>query len=695
MDRTPLGSLIRFRFGLGRRATVVGGLFVVLVLAVTVVAHILQWQSTLVLRRVAEHDPRQTVAACRILEHAGQCGRLQDRLEMVVGQAEPCREAIQAWKSRFAAMEEQVQVLADEDSTEDESETAAEWQATLARYRTSFLAVADLIEAGRLPTRNAVQDAMKPSRTVLERVVDDAEATVVASQERARAGREELQRMADSRTRLMNVRSVAALLVVVMVVVWFQRVVLSRLKAISLLVSRLAAGDWNARIESRSSDELGLLAAKCNDLGAAMQVWQSELQHARAAAQSTDRTKNEFMANLSQEMRVSLSVISVQADMLLAAPESPQRLEAAETIKHNSEFLLEVVHGVSELVRIESGELRAERAACSPTQVMAEVAAVLRTRAEAKGLRLLVECDGPLPETVETDASRLRQILFILVSNAIKCNEVGEVRLTARYLEHADGGPRLQFQVIHRGIGWTRQQIERLSMPASGDSFAEYGLTAGSLGLAVCRRLVEILDGAMCVDNDLGGQTVMAVTIPAPTYDTPGAVDHDPDERPLSSEESSETPETPPKTPSPRPARFRILLVEDGPENRRLMSLILSKAGAEVILAENGQEAVEAVLNAATDKDRASGKTAAPFDLILMDMQMPVMDGYEATRRLRQSGYSGLIVAVTGHTRSFDRQKCLDVGCNDYLAKPVDREKLLALVAQHVACRSRHVHAGI
>ena len=125
------------------------------------------------------------------------------------------------------------------------------------------------------------------------------------------------------------------------------------------------------------------------------------------------------------------------------------------------------------------------------------------------------------------------------------------------------------------------------------------------------------------------------------------------------------------------------------------MGMILARAGAEVMMAENGQEAVGMALGTIAGKENAPENAAEPFDLILMDMQMPVMDGYEATRRLRQNGYSGLIVAVTGHTRSFDRQKCLDAGCNDYLAKPVDREKLLTMVAEHVACRSRHRHIGL
>lgn len=687
MDRIPPQQSAGPRFGLGKQAALTAGFFVAAVAAATVLAHVLQWESSSILRREADRDLPGLVAACRVLEHAAECSRLQRFLESSAGQKESRQESLDAWSLQLAGLEDQVKVLAAKNAFKDEKELA-EWKAAIDRYRTQLLAWAQAVETGSL-TSDAAHDGLKTCETQIQKLMNAAENLVVAIQDRLKANNEELLRVTNSRMRLVNVRSVVAVLIMLTAVFWFRRVVLGRLKEISALVSRIAAGELDARLESASADELGVLASQCNDVAAAIQSTQHDTRRAKETADAVSRAKREWIANVSQEMSVSLSVISVQTDMLLASPDSSQRLEAAQTIKHNSEYLLEVVHGVSSLTKIEAGDLRIERSACSPAQVVHEVAGVLRSRAESKGLQLIASSEGPIPDTVETDSARLRQILFILVSSAIKCNDVGEIRLTVRHADHTDRQSRLEFEVVP-GAKMTPHQIEQLSSPAAGDSSEEQQITASGVNMAVCRRLIDMLNGAIRVDMAWNGETVMILAIPTPPVPASRVAEPAPRKSP------------PPKVavpgPLPKPAgepRFRILLAEDGPENRRLIAMILSKAGADVTMAENGQEAVGMALSTMAGKEHNQENATEPFDLILMDMQMPVMDGYEATRRLRQNGYSGLIVAVTGHTRSFDRQKCLDAGCNDYLAKPLDREKLLAMVSEHVACRSRHRHIGI
>jgi CheY-like chemotaxis protein len=196
-----------------------------------------------------------------------------------------------------------------------------------------------------------------------------------------------------------------------------------------------------------------------------------------------------------------------------------------------------------------------------------------------------------------------------------------------------------------------------------------------ALGLTITKRLVELLGGSLVIHSEPGQGTTVCVTIDPGPLDSVTLIT-DPDEAVIHRFERP----MPAKNGSPRIAG-RVLLVEDGPDNQRLIAYILRKAGAEVPIAENGQEAIDKILSdeAVTNADRPC---SAPFDVVLMDMQMPILDGYSATRRLRSMGYTGPIIALTAHAMSQDRQKCLDAGCDEYLAKPVEQRHLLDTVAE-------------
>lgn len=300
----------------------------------------------------------------------------------------------------------------------------------------------------------------------------------------------------------------------------------------------------------------------------------------------------------------------------------------------------------------------------------------MRVRATAQGLELKVEHEGPVPRTIRTDAKRLAQILSGLVCNAIQSTEIGEVRLVTRYLAEKDGGPKLQFDVVDTGIGWTDLEMANLFDPFAQHDVSEQSDTLSvGLGLTIAKRLTDLLGGTIKITSAVGSGSTFSVTIDTGPLDGEPMVEH-PAEVLVEQEEEI-------KRSSEKPAELncRVLLVEDGPENQRLISFILSKAGMAVSIAENGQIAVEMALPENVPCD-ASQRPGSPFDIILMDMQMPVMDGYEATRTLRQRGYRGPIIAVTGNTLSFTRQKCLDVGCDDYMSKPLDRAALLSMVAR-------------
>ncbi|HUT11264.1 MAG TPA: ATP-binding protein [Thermoguttaceae bacterium] len=405
-----------------------------------------------------------------------------------------------------------------------------------------------------------------------------------------------------------------------------------------------------------------------------------EMKQAKQAAEEASEAKSAFLANMSHEIRTPMTAILGYADELLANVGKPENVEAAQTIRRNGEYLLAIINDILDLSRIEAGRLELEQVAYSPARAVAEVVTMMKMRAEAKGLSLEVRFASPIPETITTDPIRLKQILTNLVGNAVKFTKTGGVRIVAHLVQAASEEPRLRFDVIDTGIGITQTEIGRLFRAftqADVSTSRKFGGTG--LGLAISKQLARIMGGDITVNSTPGKGTTFTVTVATGSLDAVPLVDH------ATGAAIADLP--PPKaTESPLPSSFdcRVLLVEDGFDNRRLIALLLSKMGADVTVAENGQEALEEIAaRLAPDGNRDAEKE--PFDLILMDMQMPVMDGYQATARLRQDGYRGPIIALTAHAMSYDRQKCLDSGCDDYVSKPIDREALFSVVARYAS----------
>jgi signal transduction histidine kinase/ActR/RegA family two-component response regulator len=409
----------------------------------------------------------------------------------------------------------------------------------------------------------------------------------------------------------------------------------------------------------------------------AMMQLEAAMQQLRAAteeAQAATKSKSEFLANVSHEIRTPLTAILGYADVLLEegdirrAPSS--RNHAVDTIRRNGEHLLGIINDILDISKIEAGKLDVERTQCSPAQLVADVMSLMRVRSDAKNLFLRCGCRGPFPEVIHTDPLRLKQILVNLVGNAIKFTEVGGVELTVQCLEGER--PSLQFDVTDTGIGMSPEQVARLFRPftqADASMARRFGGTG--LGLTLSRRLAQILGGNVCVVQTQPevGTTLRATVATGPLGDArmlDGPV-WSTNGMPAGSKPRDDFPMLP---------RCRLLLAEDGPDNQQLIKHILTRAGAEVVLVENGQLAVDAALIA-----QEAGNA---FDVIVMDMQMPVMDGYEATTLLRNRGYERPIIALTAHAMASDRDKCISAGCSDFLTKPIDRRGLIAHIARWI-----------
>jgi CheY-like chemotaxis protein len=365
------------------------------------------------------------------------------------------------------------------------------------------------------------------------------------------------------------------------------------------------------------------------------------------------------------------------------AEASPEAIESLRTVQRNGQYLLGLINDILDLSKIEAGKLQTERSRCSPTAVIAEMASLMRVRAEAKNLPLEIQYDGPLPETIQTDPIRLRQILINLVGNAIKFTETGRVRVVARLLGRDTARPRLQCDVIDSGIGMTEEQQSRLFRPFSQvDSSMTRQHGGTGLGLTISKRLAEMLGGDITVESQPQRGSTFSVSVETGPLEGVAI---------LENVAEGSTPEYT-KDAKPKPAASadrlagRILLAEDGPDNQRLLSFLLRKAGAEVTIAENGKVACEKAIEA-----RESGH---PFDLILMDMQMPVMDGYAATAELRRMGYTGAIIALTAHAMEGAEQQCREAGCDAYAKKPIERPSFLQLIAEHLATGAHAAASG-
>jgi signal transduction histidine kinase len=396
-----------------------------------------------------------------------------------------------------------------------------------------------------------------------------------------------------------------------------------------------------------------------------------ELHAALHATRAAARARMQFLANMSHEIRTPLTAILGFAELMRAPGCSDEdRQQHLDVLDRNSSHLLQLVNDVLDLHKLEANQLIVEFAPTDLPALLDEVVATMRPRAEEKGLRVDLRYRTPCPRTLLTDGMRVRQILLNLVGNAVKFTAAGGVTLELDATIDDDGDACLALHVVDTGIGVAPERQAALFEPfvqADASTSRRFGGTG--LGLSISRHLSRCLGGDVVMQSEPGHGSTFTLILPAgvraseATFTSPEAA------RALAAALQPAAA----AAAAPR-LQGRVLLVEDSADNRRLLSVILRRAGASVELAGNGVEALAAV-----DAATAAG---APFDLVLMDMQMPVMDGYTATRELRQRGWPGPVIALTAHSMEGDRERCLAEGCDGYETKPVRAERLVATCAR-------------
>jgi len=386
----------------------------------------------------------------------------------------------------------------------------------------------------------------------------------------------------------------------------------------------------------------------------------NELSKAQLAADAANRAKSDFLANMSHEIRTPMTAILGFSELLEGSLLDPADREAVEIIHRNGEHLLEIINDILDISKIESGNFEVLHEWCNPLEIVEDVISLLSVKAAQKGITLTSDVIPPLPTTLQSDTLRLRQVLLNLVSNAIKFTDIGAVKVRVWQDDFADQQSSLKIQISDTGIGITESQLEHLFKPFSqGDTSVTRRYGGTGLGLALSQHLVKLLGGQIHVQSRAGAGSSFTISFPIDPLvspDTSQLVQAVRATTPIPVNQVATTAD---------PITARVLFAEDGEDNRRLVSYLLSKRGVTVDMAVHGRDAVEMVSRAI--------EAGQPYDLILMDMQMPVMDGYEATRLLRARGYCGPIVALTAHAMSGDREKCLAAGCDDYLTKPISK----------------------
>jgi len=509
-----------------------------------------------------------------------------------------------------------------------------------------------------------------------------------------RAGMDELQKQIWDYAWIALTVLVVSLVVSLLLARQLQRFITAPILRLVEAMKRVARDDdYSIRVERVGDDELGVLndgfnamldqieqarTALCqarDELEDRVAVRTSELLVAKDAAEAASRAKSDFLANMSHEIRTPMTAILGYSNLLLQQDitESEQE-DFVEIIHRNGDHLLGIINDILDISKIEAGRMTVEHIPCSPFQLANEAVSLVRARAIAKGLSLEIEYRMPIPETINTDPTRLRQVLINLLGNAVKFTERGGVRLVVYLLDPPETpNPHIGFEVIDTGVGMQPEQWASLFQPfTQADTSMTRRFGGTGLGLAISKRLAQMLGGDVTGTSAAGKGSSFLVRIETGPLQGVRMLDG-------FSEALRATTDQPHDKPAPDiRLSGRVLLAEDGIDNQRFIAFVLEKAGVQVTVAEDGQVALDCVQSAQDEGN--------PFDVILMDMQMPVMDGYEATRQLRERGYTGSIIALTAHAMAEDRRKCLDAGCNDYATKPIDRQKLLATVAQWSGC---------
>ncbi len=428
-------------------------------------------------------------------------------------------------------------------------------------------------------------------------------------------------------------------------------------------------------LTDRRKTEAALAAAN-----AQLHLKTKDLEIANRSADAANQAKSDFLANMSHEIRTPMAAILGYSDLMLDSKRGGSaKFNDLQAIRRNGRHLLELISDILDLSKIEAGKMTVEQIPTNLPRLAAESVSMTRPKAIEKGLEIELQFATAIPRIGLTDPLRLRQILVNLIGNAIKFTSAGKITLRVICDSPSPTNTTVRFEVTDTGVGMTEEQQAKLFKPfvqADASVTRQFGGTG--LGLTISRQLAKLLGGDITLRSEIDQGSTFVVSVDV------GPVAADQMVSDINEAFVANAPATSTGEPKVELKGITVLLAEDGSDNREILSAYLRYAGAAVETVENGRDAVTKAI--------AATNAGQPYSVVLMDMQMPVLDGYAAASELRRLGYSRPIIALTAHAMFDDRARCLSAGCDDYMSKPVDQHAFLAALARHAGiAASKHI----